>query len=91
MRKGIRGSPLYMAPEILRHQKYDKRADVWSLGVILHECLFGHTPFRGATLDDLVKKIISDSHVQVLVFFATRPTYFLTDPFPLLRFLALQV
>ena len=34
----ICGSPLYMAPEILQHQKYDAKADLWSVGAILFEC-----------------------------------------------------
>ncbi len=29
------GSPLYMAPEILRYEKYDAKADLWSVGAVL--------------------------------------------------------
>jgi serine/threonine-protein kinase ULK/ATG1 len=31
------GSPLYMAPEILRYEKYDAKADLWSVGALLFE------------------------------------------------------
>ena len=41
------GSPLYMAPEILRHERYDAKADLWSLGAILFELLFGRPPYTG--------------------------------------------
>jgi serine/threonine-protein kinase ULK/ATG1 len=34
------GSPLNMAPEILRHEKYDNRADIYSIGTVLYEMLF---------------------------------------------------
>ncbi|KAI3908101.1 hypothetical protein MKW92_049621 [Papaver armeniacum] len=33
------GSPLYMAPEIMQFQKYDAKADLWSVGVILYQLL----------------------------------------------------
>lgn len=35
------GSPLYMAPEILQFQKYDAKADLWSVGTILFELVVG--------------------------------------------------
>lgn len=51
------GSPLYMAPEILRHERYDGKADLWSLGVILHELLFGRPPFNGSNPMQLLATI----------------------------------
>lgn len=32
----LRGSPLYMAPEIVCRRQYDARVDLWSVGVILY-------------------------------------------------------
>lgn len=40
------GSPLYMAPEILTSSSYNKRSDLWSIGIVLFEFLFGHHPFK---------------------------------------------
>ncbi|KAF3429420.1 hypothetical protein E2986_00644 [Frieseomelitta varia] len=53
----IRGSPLYMAPEILLKHKYDARVDLWSVGVIMYECLFGKAPYSSGSFQELAEKI----------------------------------
>lgn len=53
----ICGSPLYMAPEILQHQKYDSKADLWSVGAILYECFCGSPPFTGPNPMQLLANI----------------------------------
>ena len=57
--QAILGSPRYMAPEQIRRARdVDARADVWALGVILHELVSGTHPFRGETLDALRTHIL---------------------------------
>ena len=51
------GSPLYMAPEILSYQKYDAKADLWSVGCILFELVCGKPPFTGANPMQLLRNI----------------------------------
>ncbi|KAL3777305.1 hypothetical protein HJC23_008907 [Cyclotella cryptica] len=51
------GSPLYMAPEILLGQKYDAKADLWSVGTVLFEMISGRTPFHGENHMDLLNNI----------------------------------
>ncbi|EJD01812.1 kinase-like protein [Fomitiporia mediterranea MF3/22] len=57
MAETLCGSPLYMAPEILRYEKYDAKADLWSLGAVLYEMTTGRPPFRAQNHIDLLKKI----------------------------------
>eukprot|EP01135_Chromosphaera_perkinsii_P000992 Nk52_evm6s156 gene=Nk52_evmTU6s156 len=55
------GSPLYMAPEILSSQEYDAKADLWSVGTIIYECLAGHPPFRAGNYIELLNVINKNS------------------------------
>jgi serine/threonine protein kinase/tetratricopeptide (TPR) repeat protein len=51
------GTPFYMAPEQLRAEEIDERADQFSFCVALWEAVHGQRPFRGETLRDLVRAI----------------------------------
>ena len=46
-----------MAPEILSYQKYDAKADLWSVGAVLYEMSVGKAPFRASNHIELLKKI----------------------------------
>uniref|UniRef100_A0A7E4WAC3 Non-specific serine/threonine protein kinase n=1 Tax=Panagrellus redivivus TaxID=6233 RepID=A0A7E4WAC3_PANRE len=39
------GSPMYMAPEVIMSKQYDAKADLWSIGTIIFQCLTGKAPF----------------------------------------------
>lgn len=55
----LMGSPAYMSPEQLESSRnVDGRADIWSLGVILHELLMGEVPFEGESMPQLVRSIL---------------------------------
>ena len=51
------GSPIYMAPEILKGFPYNIKGDIWSLGVVLYEMLFGVCPFEDKSLAGLIYQI----------------------------------
>jgi len=44
------GTPLYLAPEQVKHRKYDAKVDVWALGVFLYTLTSLEAPFRGDNL-----------------------------------------
>lgn len=46
----VLGTPLYMAPELIKHEKYSEKVDVWSLGIITYQLLSGKTPFDGKNI-----------------------------------------
>lgn len=46
-----------MAPEILRYEKYDAKADLWSVGAVLYEMSVGRPPFRAHNHIELLKRI----------------------------------
>jgi len=62
---GVRGSPLYMAPEIVLTKTYSPKVDIWSVGVILFEALFGRAPFSSQTIEQLINKIKEDTPVVI--------------------------
>jgi serine/threonine protein kinase len=49
---GSNGLPFYLAPEILGNQNFDMRSDLYSLGVVLYEMLFGQKPYKSVNAKD---------------------------------------
>ncbi|CAH0406576.1 unnamed protein product [Chilo suppressalis] len=53
----IKGTPLYMAPELIEEKPYDHQADLWSLGCIVYELMAGQPPFCTMSIWQLVRMI----------------------------------
>ena len=53
------GTMEYMAPEIVGSENYDYSVDIWSLGILLYELLFGHSPFKGNNTNNIIQNIKS--------------------------------
>jgi hypothetical protein len=69
----ILGTAAYMSPEQARCRPVDKRADIWSFGVLLHEMLTGHQLFAGETVSDVLAGVLK-TEIDLA---------FLPDPTPL--------
>uniref|UniRef100_A0A182VFK5 non-specific serine/threonine protein kinase n=1 Tax=Anopheles merus TaxID=30066 RepID=A0A182VFK5_ANOME len=54
------GTPDYMAPEIIKGQKYNQAVDWWSFGVLVYEMLVGQSPFSGCDEDELFWSICNE-------------------------------
>uniref|UniRef100_A0A0D3FGP1 Protein kinase domain-containing protein n=1 Tax=Oryza barthii TaxID=65489 RepID=A0A0D3FGP1_9ORYZ len=58
------GSPLYMAPEVMQAQKYDAKADLWSVGIILYQLVTGSPPFTGDSQIQLLRNILNTREIR---------------------------
>jgi serine/threonine protein kinase len=54
----ILGTAAYMAPEQARGKPIDKRADIWSFGVVLYEMLTGERTFKGEGISDVLAAVL---------------------------------
>jgi len=59
------GTATYAAPEQARGDRVDKRADIFSMGVLLYEMLTGTWPFRGKTTIDVRHAVMHDAARQI--------------------------
>ncbi|XP_048751860.2 serine/threonine-protein kinase ULK2-like isoform X3 [Ostrea edulis] len=57
------GSPMYMAPEVIMSLQYDAKADLWSIGTIVFQCLTGKAPFQAQTPQQL--KHFYEKHAEL--------------------------
>jgi eukaryotic-like serine/threonine-protein kinase len=55
------GTPGYMSPEQLMGDPLDARADIYSAGVVLYECLTGRLPHEAETLIALISKVLEET------------------------------
>jgi serine/threonine protein kinase/tetratricopeptide (TPR) repeat protein len=56
----VMGTPAYMSPEQVSGRALDRRSDIFSLGVMLHEMATGRRPFEGTSSAELVSSILRD-------------------------------
>jgi serine/threonine protein kinase len=59
------GTPATMAPEILQCKPYNKKADLWSIGVITYQLVFKRMPFQASSERELLKTILNSNEINV--------------------------
>ncbi|KAJ8902722.1 hypothetical protein NDN08_006042 [Rhodosorus marinus] len=52
------GTPLYVAPELIRRRQYGPPIDVWACGVIMYLMLSGKLPFKATNKEELFRSIL---------------------------------
>lgn len=55
LKSSLVGTPLYMSPQCLRGESYSTKNDIWSMGIILYEMLFGDVPWPVASKFELMQ------------------------------------
>jgi len=51
------GTPLYMAPQLLEEKPYTAKSDIWSIGMMFYEMLFGKTPWPARDLHSFLENM----------------------------------
>jgi|SaaInlStandDraft_1057018.scaffolds.fasta_scaffold11525_3 serine/threonine protein kinase len=60
------GSPLYMAPEILVSSEYNKLSDIWSIGLVAFQLLYGYHPYYNIiNIIELITKYRDNNNIII--------------------------
>ncbi|XP_063810075.1 serine/threonine-protein kinase ULK2 isoform X2 [Pseudophryne corroboree] len=71
------GSPMYMAPEVIMSQHYDAKADLWSIGTVIYQCLVGKPPFQANSPQDL--RLFYEKNKNLVPSIPTETSTYLSD------------
>ena len=69
------GTPLYLAPELVQHQPYDYKVDIWALGCVIFYMASLEPPFQGENLIALGYSIVNRAPKPIPPQYSTRIGY----------------
>ncbi len=61
----VLGTPSYMSPEQIQGKAVDARADIFSLGCVLHAMVAGRSPFTGSHVVDVVRRVCDETPTRL--------------------------
>ena len=61
----ILGTPYFLAPELLTGNRASIASDIYSVGVLLYECLTGSLPFKNKTMESLLISILNGEYTPL--------------------------
>ena len=57
----LMGTPVYMAPEYISNEEFGPKSDIFSFGMMLYELLTGQFAVRGKSVEEVMRRIVSDT------------------------------
>jgi serine/threonine protein kinase len=66
------GTPLYLAPELVKHQPYDYKIDIWAVGCTMYYLTALSPPFGGENLSKLASNITSATPSELPKYYTDR-------------------
>jgi len=57
LNKSLVGTPMYMAPQVLKMEKYSTKCDIWAIGLVFYEILFAEVPWHARSELELIELI----------------------------------
>ena len=66
------GTPLFLAPELVKHKPYDYKIDIWAVGIIMYYLSTLKLPFLGENLSKLATSITSSKPKDLPKFYSER-------------------